>query len=383
MENNNFLYSALNIPETVKNWENKHLLDKEEATSIINAWPDKPAYSLLKRLGIYIASLIVIAISSGILSLFSVILLSGFEEGVARFILLFLCISLFVTNHYLITQANLYRKGMDDAARHGGFWFISALFVTNDFPPLVISVIMLIVALTIVRYYADVYLAIIASLLVNMIPLQAIAHAYPELLVFSGVWVIPFNVTVMSWFSRHTNKVELLPWIRCIKAYHYLAPALMFTSVNPLALQAASALFPASHVLPLPDLFLALSALIIVGTFIVGYKTRQKYLLQIPLILCIPLVVSFRYYHALMPASFALLLGGALIFGIARAFLYYLRKHPESGFTSEPEEKNNELKHAELLLQIEQFGVTPDMTKSTTETKGGGQFGGGGSDGNF
>lgn len=384
MESNKYLFDALNVSEKAEDWQKRNLIEETEGFLLKEKWATSAPYSMLKRLGIYVASIISILLGSGILYVLFYLVFSELNETAIKFISLLLCLSLIIVSHYLVVNRNIYRKGMDDATRHVAFWLLTLWFSVNDIPPIFINIIMFTMALLMIKFYADVLLTVVATILVNVIPLQIIATISPTLLLFSGVFTIPFNLLLISRLMKPATQTRYLPWLMCIKAYLYVAPIIMFISINPLALDTINNALFTGVSLPLPDLFLVCCGLLVGGLFFMGIKKHQVHLLHLGFMLFVVLAITFRQYHSLMPLSFSLLGGGLLFFILARLCISYLKKHPQSRFSFEPVPPNADWKNIEVIMQIEQLGTTSLKNMDTTDTTThGGQFGGGGSDGNF
>lgn len=115
-----------------------------------------------------------------------------------------------------------------------------------------------------------------------------------------------------------------------------------------------------------------------------GIRKKDVILLRTGLLLIAAAVITFRTYFHVLPVDVALTIGGALLLGIAYAVIRYL-KTPKYGFTyAEPEDENvmDRLKIESLIVAESLSTHTPAPTNNSVKM-GGGDFGGGGSSGDF
>lgn len=95
-------------------------------------------------------------------------------------------------------------------------------------------------------------------------------------------------------------------------------------------------------------------------------------------------IATFRYYHSLMPAEWALILAGSLLFG----FVYFIIqkiKEKKTGITFQPDYYTNTtmLNTVEALIVNSQDMHHAQATQQSNMPFGGGGFSGGGASEGF
>ncbi|MFB9841312.1 hypothetical protein [Mucilaginibacter ginsenosidivorans] len=118
----------------------------------------------------------------------------------------------------------------------------------------------------------------------------------------------------------------------------------------------------------------------------IGFGIRKKniILLRTGLLMIVPAVLTFRNYYHILPTDIMLTIAGAVLLGLAYGIIRYL-KTPRHGFTyAAPEDEHmaDRLK-VESLLVAESFSSHTPAPADNSVKFGGGDFGGGGSSGNF
>ncbi len=113
-----------------------------------------------------------------------------------------------------------------------------------------------------------------------------------------------------------------------------------------------------------------------VAFLIFGFKKRDLLHLRLGVILFAAGILTFRYYHTILPVEIALLIAGAILIAVSYRLIKYLRS-PKHGFVFAPIEQASETANdAEALIIGEAFGDQPAVAEESGF--GGGSFGGAG-----
>lgn len=111
---------------------------------------------------------------------------------------------------------------------------------------------------------------------------------------------------------------------------------------------------------------------------IVGLKKKDLVFTRLGILLSVFSVLTFRYYHAILPAETAMVLAGTLIIIITYSLVKYLRQ-PRYGFTFDDKNKKSaDTLNLEGLIIGEAFGNKTAPQQQQGTTFGGGSFGGAG-----
>ena len=106
-----------------------------------------------------------------------------------------------------------------------------------------------------------------------------------------------------------------------------------------------------------------------------GFRWRDRTLLTLGLMSLVCSILTVRYYHAVLPVEWGLLLGGVVTTLIAYGIIRQL-KVPKYGFSAAPDTSENEAFRLETVLLSH---VTKGIQTADHGIKlGGGDFGGGG-----
>ena len=115
---------------------------------------------------------------------------------------------------------------------------------------------------------------------------------------------------------------------------------------------------------------------------VLGIRRRSRPALHVGMGTLAAAILTFRYYHHILPPAEAMTLAGVLLIGLAWGLIRFLRE-PRGGITSAATDKDPVLSGVELLAVTQAFGAhtaTPDVQPPAP---GGGSFGGAGAGGDF
>lgn len=135
---------------------------------------------------------------------------------------------------------------------------------------------------------------------------------------------------------------------------------------------------------PFGWLFNILMFLIPIGYMVYALKTKNRTMLYIGGLTFVLSIATFRYFHSIMPAEWALLIAGALLFG-GVYFIIKKIKDKSTGITFRPDHSTNTtmLTTVEALIVNSQNMNHAQVTQESNMPFGGGGFSGGGASEGF
>lgn len=372
-------------------WKNKGWLhDGQIDGSRLGTEEPYRQYAFLKRAGMYFITLVATA---GAMMLFLQIALVPFSLGYGSLSALYLLmgIALYVAADKF--SRRMYRHGPDDAVLHTGFFMVCgsliAMIMDTGIDPgiarLLAGILICGVAWITVRLYADSLIAVCGLAAGNAVPLLALSLIDTRLLFFSALVLIPLNLLILAAINR-LDRLKNHYWQNCFAAMRFTCCLLMYAGVNLFVVQSLAFELMGKETIPLRPFFVALTTLFPFVLLAAGLKKKARYLVHAGLLMLLLSVATIRHYYQVMPAELALVLGGAALTLVSYFSIRYLRNH-ETPYTFEPAAEDQELKDAELLMIVQQFGQKPGTVTGTGDKSSasfnGGQFGGAGSGGDY
>lgn len=345
----------------------------------INAGGLYKSYSLLKRIGLYVLTMIA---GQSAFSLFGMVALGDMGWKLMSLVIgtgTFFVLRLFIQNNHT------YKQGTDDALLHMAVGYIAGGFISilsPDFSGIQLSLTLLLllgILLVAVYLFADAFLAVLAILVLYFIPLHLVSLASKELLFFSFALLLPLSYIITRLIKQY-DTLHYHYWHSCFQAVRYTVGVLAYCSINLFVVKTLAYQLMGAEEIPMQTAFLVTTVLFPLALLVMGLYYKQKYLLHTGLFLFLPTVATIRYYYSVMPIEAALMLGGLLIIAVSY-FAITLLKRKDTAFTFEPDE-DEDLSTAETLMLLNQFAP---RTIAAEEKKifGGGDFGGGGAEGKF
>lgn len=199
-----------------------------------------------------------------------------------------------------------------------------------------------------------------------------------------GKTLLPFAMMLLSgvtyWtLRRFSQKSSSFYWHTAFYWVSTVALMVFYASGNYLVVREANA---ALSGLPAPapeiafaQIFWGLTFLIPVLYLFGGFRWRDCTLLTLGLMVLVCSILTVRYYHAVLPVEWGLLLGGIATTLVAYGVIRQL-KVPKYGFSAAPDTYENDAFRLETVLLSQ---VTKDIQSADHGVKlGGGDFGGGG-----
>ncbi|MFN0013397.1 MAG: hypothetical protein ACKVU2_02515 [Saprospiraceae bacterium] len=375
---------ALLTRDTAAEWHEQGLISDEKWMAVQIAHPPyfyKP--NVFIRIGLAIFAMIMIQAAIGMLAL---ILSPDSEVGMAFFCFFSGALTLVALEMLAIGKARHYGSGVDDmllyataTALLGG---VFAFLLPGNAEPLVYCCIALPVLVAGSIRYLDRLMAIgvfVCSLSIVLL----IAIKIPRL----ALYILPFTSMLFAagvyFFARKGQMRHTWRHFHgSLAVLELLAIVLFYLSGNFWMIQqAAAGTFGLDHV-PLPWFFWTFTFAVPAAYIFWGLRQKDRLLLDVGLGCVAVAVFTFRYYFHVMPLAWAAVIGGVILFATAYFSIRHLKKR-SSAYTYEADTDKT------LLQEIEQQLIAQNLTGQTPTPSdeqaslGGGQFGGGGADGQF
>ncbi|MES2691411.1 MAG: hypothetical protein V4658_13465, partial [Bacteroidota bacterium] len=342
-------------------WIGKGLLKPEEINSgAMGAEKPYRDYHLLKRIGLYLGTLIAVHSVIGFFYLAVFDALDG-GENIYKFLMLITGVSLYILLDRMIPGSSLYKQGTDDALLHAAFFYTSfglgALvdLHLHTLPNMLLGAFILlpVAAVSAIRY-ADSLMAVFTIILIYTIPLLGVALINMQLLFFSALVVIPLGIFLLTRIGK-ADTFKHHYWKNCFSSSRFAICVLMYASINLYVIKSLAFSLMGVDDIPLHFVFLALTILAPFIFIVTGLVKKKKYLVHAGLFLLIPTVSTIRYYYSVMPAELALMMAGLAITLVSYFAITHLRK-TGTAYTFEADHDEEELNDMETLGIVQGFG---------------------------
>ena len=346
------------------------------------------------RVGLFILTCIIVLFSGGLLTL----MLSDAHVIDTWGYSLFLGIVSYIALEVMIRSSNHYKSGVDDAL----MWISGGLFVavfiiiqfktTNDISYSRLSFFIFLLAL----YYALRYTNMLMTA-VSLLALIATIFLVWKDLSSWGMSTMPFLIMIICsglyLLSKGLiGKKHTIHYTNCLSIIQIISLLLLYFAGNYFIVQSLSTTEtyggtygwgePKEAKVPFAAFFWIWTIALPFVYIYLGLRKKDVILLRSGLLLIAIAVFTFRTYYHVMPVEGALCIIGAILLGLSYGVIKYL-KTPKHGFTYEDlnEDHLMDKLKVESLIVSETFSGTQVQNDQTRF--GGGDFGGGGSSGNF
>lgn len=382
------------VLEQAERWHQQQLLSDEQIVAVRKAYPvDFRQTNSFLEIGLFLFTTVALLACY----LLPASLFSAFSES--AFINIGFGIGVGLVGGLLINQRLLYRNGVDNAFVVTMTGFLA--FGINQLLPDGLStgthcLLTLPLLVAILWYYGDTMIAFFALATFYCFVFDGLIH-HPW-----GKSVLPFVMMAVSlliyllakqlskqlskrkpyWVVYYADPLNLAQWISLI----VLAAAgnyFMVRELNGLLLNVGPAGRRSAEApeIALPGLFWLLTFVIPLLYLWQGAMKRNRMLLILGALGLIAAGMTVHEYVALLPLNVALTLGGLVLIGIAVVLIQYLAQ-PKYGFTDAPDEDspNEFFANAATVVAVQATGATHHKNDLQF---GGGDFGGGGSEGKY
>ncbi len=374
---------ALLTQDAARDWHQKGLLSDEKWQAVQDQHKaDFYSPNVFVRIGLAIFCFILLLAAAGIIGM---VVEPNSETGFALYCLLWGAVCFLVLERWAIQSARHRASGIDDVLLYSGIGaIVGGLILLFDGPEPLICCLMALPFLTLgsIRYADRLAAAatFVCSLLIVLLVVKEVPRLALYLLPFAGM---AFSAATCFFAQQGQSRWAWRHWHGPLGVVELLALVTFYASGNYWVVQqAGAALFELEQV-PIGWFFWAFTFLVPVAYIVWGLRRKNRVLLDIGLGCVAAAVFSFRYYHHVMPLAWAAVIGGAVLFAVAYFAIRYLRKNATT-YTYEEDSETSLLQEIEQRL-VEQGigGQNAPATAIKRESFGGGQFGGGGSGGEF
>jgi uncharacterized membrane protein YgcG len=348
---------------------------------------EKPG--IIMRIGLFALTLIIVACSVGILSLFlsEARVIDSFAWPLVLGAINYVALEKWVKhNHH-------YGSGVDNALimttagfTIGGFgWMLDTIW-PHQTHFIAISLFTLAISIYLMLRFADLLMSALSFL-----SLLAFTFFAWQRLGSFGMATLPFVLMLVSAgvyiFSRRmVNQPSAYYYTHCLRVNQIVSLVTLYLSGNYFIVNKLSNELNHTLGAPLPFgfIFWITTIFLPLGYIAWGIRTKNAIMLRVGLLLVAGAVYTFRTYYHVMPIEVALSIGGAVLLAISYAVIKHL-KTPKHGFTTAPLKRSSVLDHLNIESMIigETFGHTGTAPTETTSPFGGGSAGGGGSSSNY
>lgn len=287
----------------------------------------------------------------------------------------------------LLCSQNFFRHGLDDAFIIGvQLSFYSAIVVDSD-SPIGAFISMIIIGLVFaIRYVNTLSFLVFLSGIVFLLSYILIEHT--EISAILPFVLLAVAVGFYYTYQRFKGNLKLYFYSDVLEWFFIYTLFLAYISVNyfvvrTLSEELLSADYTQSDV-PFGWMFYLLMFAVPLVYIFYSLKTKNRTMLYIGGLTFVLSIATFRYYHSVLPAEWALIFSGLGIF----AFVYFVIqkiKTNETGITFQHDRTND----TAMLNNIEALIVNAQDIKHAEEAQpskmpfGGGDFSGGGAGGSF
>lgn len=287
----------------------------------------------------------------------------------------------------LLCSQNFFRHGLDDAFIIGvQLSFYSAIVVDSD-SPIGAFISMIIIGLVFaIRYVNTLSFLVFLSGIVFLLSYILIEHT--EISAILPFVLLAVAVGFYYTYQRFKGNLKLYFYSDVLEWFFIYTLFLGYISVNyfvvrTLSEELLSADYTQSDV-PFGWMFYLLMFAVPLVYIFYSLKTKNRTMLYIGGLTFVLSIATFRYYHSVLPAEWALIFSGLGIF----AFVYFVIqkiKTNETGITFQHDRTND----TAMLNNIEALIVNAQDIKHAEEAQpskmpfGGGDFSGGGAGGSF
>ena len=337
--------------------------------------------NLFVRVGLFLFTTLCIIFSMG----FGAFIFGNMNLGQTGFGVLSILfgIVLIVVNEHFIRDRHWYRQGSDNALCYASISCLVAgltvLFHINDFGFIALLSCLLLSFATV--RYGDPLLALAAfyALIISFFTLINDNNLPRLALPFVGV-----TLSVLIYYLTKTasKRDDLFYWANCFTVLEIASLFVLYASVN---YYMVSSFYQndADKGIPTPFnwLFGLATAVLPLIYLASGIKTKDRILWIMGGLGIVASILTYRYYHALLPIEYALTMAGAALLALAILGIKYL-KTPRNGFVYLPKPSKSNLAESLLMNQLLQHAAHSSTPESHFKF-GGGDFDGGGAEGEY
>ena len=378
---------ALQVRRQAARWHRTHLIGTAQYEAILAAYPVKfYTPNVFVRIGLAFFCWILVCSLLGIYTLFFPFFVTDFDGcGIT---LLCFAAGLFVALEYNIRTQRHYRSGIDDALLYTALTFIFSGFALWD-PrwyehPLTRCVLALpVLTFAAVRYVDKLVTGLAFGCLSATVFLTVLEISSAGRIVLPFV-MMAYAAAGYAGVRRLKGAVRLRLWTECLELLEGMCLITFYLSGNYFVIRELSVeWFDQPHV-PMAFVFYVFTAAVPVAYITLGLRQRDRLLLRAGMALLVLSVLTFRHYFSLGHPEVLVTLAGAALVGFAYVAIRLLKRGDLPFTYAQDVEEPEEGQELESFVVNETFAASVQSQAPAGEIQfGGGQFGGGGSQGNY
>ena len=286
---------------------------------------------------------------------------------------------------YFVQKKRHYLSGVDDA-----LLYISCISIflgvslPNHLSPVANCALALLISGFAVIRFADRLMAAVALLSFAGIVFYSVIQWGPAARASVPLVIMGLAAILYRWIRR-SNVREDGVYRNCGTVAEILSLILLYASCNYFVVRELCNEVLGLHLQPgqsMPYSWFYWSTTVLIPIIYIGSGIRQKnrILIRAGLLLVAAMIITIRYYKAVMPVETLMAISGLLMIFISWILTRYLRTDRQ-GFTASVTRLHKEGLQAESLIIAETFSTQPGVPGG--HQPGGGSFGGGGASGEY
>jgi len=371
------------IQDAAREWHRQGLLS-DEKWQAVQAQHNARFYSpnVFVRIGLAIFTMILLFAAMGLGGLIADL---NSEGGLAMLCFFFGFVLFLALELWIIGSSRHYGSGVDDMLLYFGTSLLVSsvyLLMPRSSQPLAYATLTLpFLVVGSIRYLDRLMAA--AAFGCALVILALLLMETPKL----ALYVMPFAGMLFAggvyFFAQQgQRRYAWRHWHGGLAVVELLALVLFYVSGNYWVVQQAGADWFQLEQPPLAWFFWIFTFSVPVAYIYLGLRRKDRLLLDVGLGCVAVAVFTYRAYFHVMPLAWAAVLGGAVLFATAYFSIRHLRKN-RGAYTYDADSDKTLLQEVEQQLIAQHLAQQPAPTPNKDTSLGGGQFGGGGADGQF
>ena len=373
----------LKIAAQAEEAHSKHLINKDELL-LVKEKCQAAFYSpnIFVRSGLFLLTIIIPFFSFGLIAL---LFMSSIDQAIAGLSIFFSLVA-YSCLEFVVKSKKHYRSGVDDALLWigAGCLFVGISYLSNA-GDIAKCLIALIISLYGVLRFTDrgmTVIAFISVLAMLFFIFSASGNAFKT--------VIPFVLMAASaiiYFlsGKSKNYEHATLYYECLQVIAVASLLSFYFSGNYFIVRELSdELFHLNltekQIIPFGWLFWAFTIATPLCYIARGIQKKDVVLIRVGLLLISVIIITVKYYFNILSTESIMVFSGITLFIAAYGLMKYLKK-PAFGFTYQPDEVADDALKVESLIIAETCKPAEAMQEAMKF--GGGNFGGGGSSGEF
>ncbi|MBL7798241.1 MAG: hypothetical protein JNJ90_17235 [Saprospiraceae bacterium] len=374
---------ALLIRDAAQEWCRQGLLSEEQWLAV-QAQHKSGFYSpnVFVRIGLAIFTLVLLSAALGLGALISDL---NSETGFALLCLFFGLVLFLMLELWIIGSARHYGSGVDDMLLYFGTSLLLGglyMLMPSGSQPLDYACVTLpFLVVGSIRYLDRLMTA--AAFGYALMILMLLLMKSPQLALFAMPFAGMLFAGGVYFLARHgQSRYAWRHWHSALAVLELLAIVLFYVSGNYWVVQQAGYGWFQIEQPPIAWFFWIFTFAVPLAYLYFGLRRKDRLMLDVGLGCVAVAVFTYRAYFHVMPLAWAAVLGGAVLFAVAYFSIRHLRK-TKGVYTYDADADKTLLQEIEQQLIAQHLAQQPAPAPNKDASLGGGQFGGGGADGQF